>query len=36
MELLKYYDYMIDYNIGKANVVVDTLTRKAIGSLAYA
>ena len=35
MELLKDYDCTIDYHPGKANVVVDTLSRKSTGSLAY-
>lgn len=35
MELLKDYDYMIDYHPGKANVVADALSRKAAGSLSY-
>ena len=35
MELLKDYDYTIDYHPGKANVVADALSRKSIGSLAY-
>ena len=35
MELLKDYDCTIDYHPGKAHVVVDTLSRKSTGSLAY-
>ena len=35
MELLKDYDYSILYNPGKANVVVDALSRKSSGSLAH-
>ena len=35
MELLKDYDCTIDYHPGKANVVVDALSRKSTGSLAY-
>ena len=35
MELLKDYDYTIDYHPGKANVVADALSRKSTGSLAY-
>ena len=37
MELLKDYDITILYHLGKANVVVDTLSRKAgsMGSLAH-
>ena len=36
-ELLKDYDITILYNLGKANVVADTLSRKAgsMGSLAH-
>ena len=35
MELLKDYDCTIDYHPSKANVVVDALSRKSTGSLAY-
>ena len=35
MELLKDYDCIIDYHPGKANVVVDALSKKSTGSLAY-
>ena len=35
MELLKDYDYTIDYHPSKANVVADALSRKSTGSLAY-
>ena len=35
MELLKDYDYTINYHPGKANVVADALSRKSTGSLAY-
>lgn len=35
MELLKDYDYTIDYNLGKTNIVVDALSRKATSFLAY-
>ena len=35
MELLKDYDFTIDYHPGKANVVADALSRKSTGSLAY-
>ena len=35
MELLKDYDCTIDYHPGKANVVVDALSRKSTSSLAY-
>ena len=30
MELIKYYDCVIDYHPGKANVVVDALSRKTM------
>ena len=32
IELLKDYDYIIQYHLGKANVVVDALSRKSVGS----
>ncbi len=35
MELLKDYDCTIQYYLGKANVVVNTLSRKFSGSLAH-
>ena len=35
MELLKDYDYTIEYHPGKANVVADTLSRKSGSSLAH-
>ena len=35
MELLKDYDYTIDYHPGKVKVVVDALSRKSTDSLAY-
>ena len=35
MELLKDYDCTINYHPGKVNVVVDALSRKSTGSLAY-
>ena len=35
MELLKDYDCTINYHPGKANVVVDALSRKFTGSLAH-
>ena len=35
MELLKDYDCIIDHHPGKANVVVDALSMKSTGSLAY-
>lgn len=36
MELIKYYDILIFYHLGKANVVVDALIQKRVsmGSLA--
>ena len=33
MEFIKYYDCVIDYHSGKANVVVDALSRKSMQSL---
>ena len=33
MELIKYYDCMIDYHPGKANVVADALSRKSVQML---
>ncbi|RVW85747.1 hypothetical protein CK203_033352 [Vitis vinifera] len=33
IELLKDYDCIIQYHLGKVNVVVDTLSRKSVGSL---
>ncbi|RVW24790.1 hypothetical protein CK203_080303 [Vitis vinifera] len=33
IELLKDYDCSIQYHLGKVNVVVDTLSRKSVGSL---
>ena len=33
MKLIKDYDYMIDYHPGKANVVVDALSRKTMQTL---
>ena len=35
MELLKDYDYTIEYHPGKANVVADALSRKASSSIAH-
>lgn len=35
MELPKDYDYSILYHLGKDNVVVDGLSKKSMGSLAY-
>ena len=35
LELLKDYDCSIFYHLGKANVVVDALSRKSAGSLAH-
>ena len=33
LELFKDYDYIIDYHPGKANVVADALSRKAMTAL---
>ena len=33
MELIKVYDCVIDYHPGKANVVVDALSRKSVQML---
>ena len=33
MELIKDYDYVIDYHSGKANVVADALSRKSVQTL---
>ena len=33
MELIKDYDYVIDYHPGKANVVADVLSRKLVQTL---
>ena len=33
MELIKYYDCVIDYRPGKANVVADALSRKTMQML---
>ena len=33
LELFKYYDCIIDYHPGKANVVADALSRKMISTL---
>ena len=33
MELIKYYDCVIDYHPGKANVVADALSKKSIRTL---
>ena len=33
MELIKYYDHVIDYHSGKANVVADALSRKTMQTL---
>ena len=35
LELLNDYDYTILYHPGKANVVVDALSRKSVGNLAH-
>ena len=34
LELIKDYDCVIDYHLGKANVVVDVFSRKSFSSLA--
>ena len=34
LELIKDYDFVIDYHLGKANVVVDVLSWKSSSSLA--
>ena len=33
MELIKNYDCVIDYHLGKANFVVDALSRKSVQTL---
>ena len=33
MELIKDYDCVIDYHLGKANVVADALSRKSVQTL---
>ena len=35
MELVKDYDLIIDYHLGKANVVADALSQKSFVTLAY-
>ena len=35
MELIKNYDLVIDYHIGKANVVADALSQKSYITLAH-
>ena len=35
MELLKDYDFTLEYHLGKANVVADALSRKAGSSVAH-
>ena len=35
MELLKHYDMSLHYPLGKANIVVDALSRLSTGSLAH-
>ena len=35
IELIKDYDYTIDYHSGKANVVADALSRKSSSSIAH-
>ena len=34
LELFKDYDYIVDYHLGKANVVADALSRKTMSALA--
>ena len=35
MELLKDYNYTIEYHLGKANVMADALSQKSTGNLHY-
>jgi len=35
LELIKDYDCVINYNLGKANVVADALSRKSRGGVAF-
>lgn len=35
MKLLKDYDYTIEHYLGRANVMTNVVSRKAMGSLAY-
>ena len=35
MELIKDYDLVIDYHLGKANVIADALSRKSTVTLAH-
>jgi len=35
MELLKDYNYTIQYHLNRANIVADALSRKSSGSLAH-
>ena len=35
IELLKDYDFTINYHLGKANVVADALSRKSSGNLSH-
>ena len=35
MELIKDYDLVIDYHLGKANVIADALSRKSFITLAH-
>ena len=33
LELFKNYDYIVDYQLGKTNVVVDAISRKTMAAL---
>ena len=35
VELLKDYDFTIEYHLGKANVVADALSKKSSGNLSH-
>lgn len=35
MKLFKDYNCTIEYHLGRANIMVDAFSRKAIGSLTY-